>query len=141
MALVHAIGLDHLVIRCADVERSLDFYGDVLGLEPVRVEQWRRGEVPFPSVRITPTTIIDLFEGTSDGTNVDHICLEIETTDLDELARKFPESRRGDHLFGAQGHASSLYVRDPDENVVELRAYDHRPGVQSNRADDRSAER
>ena len=33
----------------------------MLGLEPERVDEWRRGEVLFPSVRITPTTIIDLF--------------------------------------------------------------------------------
>lgn len=124
MALVKTIGLDHVVFRCADVEASLTFYVDLLGLEPVRVEQWRRGDVPFPSVRITPTTIIDLFGSPSDGTNVDHVCLEIEPTDLDELADMFPDSHRGDHLFGAQGHASSLYVHDPDGNQIELRSYD-----------------
>lgn len=124
MALVKTVGLDHIVIRCSDVEESLTFYVDLLGLEPVRVEQWRRGDIPFPSVRITPTTIIDLFDGAGDGTNVDHICLEIEPTDLDELADAFADSHRGDHLFGAQGHASSLYVRDPDGNGIELRSYD-----------------
>lgn len=123
MALVRTIGLDHVVLRCADIEASLAFYIDVLGLEPLRVEQWRRGEVPFPSVRITPTTIIDLFAGSNDGTNVDHICLEIEPTDFGELAEAFPDSRRGDNLFGAQGQASSLYVRDPDGNTIELRSY------------------
>lgn len=124
MALVRIIGLDHVVIRCADVEASLAFYVDALGLEPERVEEWRRGDAPFPSVRITPATIIDLFDMPSDGTNVDHICLEIEPADLDELADSFPESHRSDHLFGAQGYASSLYVRDPDGNTIELRAYD-----------------
>ncbi|MGA9276936.1 VOC family protein [Ilumatobacter sp.] len=123
MALVRTIGLDHVVLRCADIEASLAFYVDVLGLEPERVESWRRGDVPFPSVRITPTTIIDLFDGPGDGANVDHICLEIEPTDLDDLAVSFPESRRGDHLFGARGLASSLYVHDPDGNTIELRSY------------------
>ncbi len=124
MALVKTIGLDHVVLRCGDVEASLRFYVDQLGLEPERVAEWRRGEVPFPSVRITATTIIDLFGEPGDGTNVDHICLEIEPTDLDELAGSFPNSRRGDLLFGAQGYASSLYVRDPDGNTIELRSYD-----------------
>ena len=50
------------MLRVADVERSLAFYCDTLGLEGERVEEWRRKEVPFPSVRITPTTIVDLFE-------------------------------------------------------------------------------
>ena len=54
------VGLDHLVIDVADVERSLAFYVGELGLEPVRVDEWRRGEVLFPSVRVDPTTIIDL---------------------------------------------------------------------------------
>lgn len=124
MSLVKTVGLDHVVLRCADVEASLAFYVDSLGLEPERVDQWRRGDVPFPSVRITPTTIIDLFNGASEGTNVDHMCLEIESIDLDELADAFPDSHRGDHLFGAQGYASSLYVRDPDGNQIELRSYD-----------------
>ena len=77
----------------------------------------------FPSVRITPTTIIDLFEAPRDGQNLDHFCLVIEPADLDALATEFPDSRRADGLFGAQGFASSLYVKDPDGNTVELRSY------------------
>ena len=48
MALVKVIGLDHVVLRCADIEKSLAFYCDTLGLEPERVEEWRRrrGAVP-----------------------------------------------------------------------------------------------
>ncbi len=103
MALVKTIGLDHVVLRCADIETSLRFYVDQLGLEPERVDEWRRGEVLFPSVRITAATIIDLFGEPGDGTNVDHLCLEIEPADLDVLADAFPGSHRGDLLFGAQG--------------------------------------
>ena len=125
MSVVKPVGLDHIVLKCADVEASLSFYIDVLGLEPVRVEQWRDGDAPFPSVRITPTTIIDLVHGEPDGFNVEHICLVIEPTDLDDLARAFPGSRRDDQLFGAQGLASSLYVNAPDGNTVELRHYGH----------------
>lgn len=116
-------GLDHVVLRVADVERSLAFYAGTLGLVPERVDEWRRGEAPFPSVRVTATTIIDLFAGERDGTNVDHLCFVIAATDLDELAARFPDSRRADGLFGAQGLASSLYVHDPDGNTIELRSY------------------
>ena len=116
-------GLDHVVVCCADVERSLTFYCDELGLAPVRVEEWRRGEVPFPSVRVTPTTILDLFESKPDGVNVDHLCLVVEPTDLDAVAAAFPGSRRADGMFGAQGYASSVYITDPDGTTIELRCY------------------
>ena len=120
---IRVIGFDHAVLCCADVERSLTFYCDTLGLEPVRVEEWRRGEVPFPSVRVTPTTIIDLFGQQPDGVNLDHICLVLEPTDLEALAAAFPGSRRADKVYGAQGYASSVYVTDPDGNTVELWCY------------------
>ena len=121
------VGFDHLVLKVADVERSLAFYCDELGLEPVRVDEWRAGEVLFPSVRITETAIIDLLAGDRTGDNVDHFCLVVAPTDLGALAAsgRFDVVGDGpvDGLFGAQGLATSLYVRDPDGNVVELRAY------------------
>lgn len=120
---IRVIGFDHAVLCCADVERSLTFYCDTLGLEPMRVDEWRRGEVPFPSVRVSPTTIIDLFAHEPDGVNLDHICLVVEPTDLDEVAGAFPGSHRADHNFGAQGYAASVYITDPDGNTVELRCY------------------
>jgi len=124
---MRVVGLDHVVLNVADVERSLSWYCDLLGLEPVRVEEWRRGEAPFPSVRVDETTIVDLVAAERTGTNVDHLCFVIEPTDLDALAAsgRFDVVGDGpvDGLFGAQGDASSLYVRDPDGNVVELRAY------------------
>ena len=54
---VRAIGIDHIVVLTADVERSLAFYVDRLGLAPMRVEEFRRGEVFFPSVRVNESTI------------------------------------------------------------------------------------
>jgi catechol 2,3-dioxygenase-like lactoylglutathione lyase family enzyme len=125
--MVRVIGLDHIVLRTTDIERSLAFYCDQLGLEPERVEEWRRGEVLFPSVRIDATTIVDLFAGERDGTNLDHLCLVVEPTDLQALAESLEPGREAnavhDGLYGAQGFASSVYVHDPDGNVVELRSY------------------
>jgi catechol 2,3-dioxygenase-like lactoylglutathione lyase family enzyme len=124
---VKVVGFDHLVLRVADVERSLAFYCEELGLAGERVEEWRAGEVLFPSVRITDTALIDLLAAARTGDNVDHFCLVIEPTDLAALAAsgRFDVVGHGptDGLFGAQGFATSLYVRDPDGNVVELRAY------------------
>ena len=121
-------GLDHIVLTVADARRSLAWYG-ALGLEPLRVAAWEAGEAPFPSVRIDATTIIDLVEGPRTGANLDHLCLVVEPLDLAELAAspdldvvEGPVAR-----WGAQGMATSIYVRDPDTNVVELRHYGPAP--------------
>ena len=122
---VTVTGLDHLVLNVADTERSLAFYVGELGLEPDRVEEWRRGEVFFPSVRLDATTIIDLLQHTRDGSNVDHFCVVVEPMDLTALAAsgRFDVVDGPDQRYGAQGNGTSLYVRDPDGNVVELRHY------------------
>ena len=122
---IRVTGLDHIVLNVADVERSLRFYLDELGLEPVRIEEWRAGQVPFPSVRVDEGTILDLLDADRSGVNADHFCLVVEATDFDALK----ESGRFDVVdgpgrrFGARGNGISLYVRDPDGNIVELRYY------------------
>ena len=122
---VQVQGFDHVVLTVADVERSLAWYVDVLGLEPLRVEEWRRGEVFFPSVRVTGETIIDLFAGERTGKNLDHLCLVVAPTDLEAVkaSGRFDVVDGPDKRWGAQGDGMSLYVRDPDGNVVELRHY------------------
>ncbi|PKV89589.1 VOC family protein [Streptomyces sp. TLI_146] len=116
---------DHLVLNVQDVERALDFYTGPLGLEPVRVEEWRAGKVPFPSVRVSPTMIIDLFDRPRGESNVDHICLVVDPLDWQQVidagtltVLEGPVSR-----FGARGSATSVYVQDPEGNTVELRWY------------------
>jgi catechol 2,3-dioxygenase-like lactoylglutathione lyase family enzyme len=125
---VRVTGFDHLVLVVADVERSLAWYCGELGLAGERVDEWRRGEVLFPSLRIDEHTLIDLLAGERAGVNVDHLCLVIEPADLAALAATGRFEVVGDGpaggLFGARGFAASLYVRDPDGNTVELRSYD-----------------
>ena len=125
-AVVRVTGLDHVVLVVADVERSLRWYRDVLGLPGVRVEEWRRGDAPFASVRVDDSTIIDLVAGDRTGTNVAHLCLVIAPTDLDAVAASgdFDVAGGPAQLFGAQGMGRGFYVRDPDGNVVELRCYE-----------------
>jgi catechol 2,3-dioxygenase-like lactoylglutathione lyase family enzyme len=123
---VDVTGLDHIVLRCADVETTLAWYTDLLGLQPVRVEQWREGSAPFPSLRVDATTIIDLIGG-NDGSPgaLDHICLVVEPTDLAALAAsgRFQVLDGPGTRYGARGDGTSLYVRDPDGLTVELRHY------------------
>jgi catechol 2,3-dioxygenase-like lactoylglutathione lyase family enzyme len=117
-------GLDHIVLNVADVRRSLDFYVGTLGLEPMQVEEWEAGQAFFPSVRIDAGTIIDLLQQGSTGHNVDHVCLVVED-DVETLAAR-------DDLVveegpcvrsGARGDGLSIYVRDPDGNLLELKNY------------------
>jgi catechol 2,3-dioxygenase-like lactoylglutathione lyase family enzyme len=123
--MVKAVGLDHVVLNVADIERSLAWYCGELGLEGVRVAEWRRGEVPFASVRVDDDTIIDLLKADRTGQNVDHVCLVIEPTDLEAVkaSGRFEVLSGPARRFGAQGDGLSLYVRDPDGNLVELRHY------------------
>ncbi|MBM9617514.1 VOC family protein [Streptomyces zhihengii] len=116
---------DHVVLNVEDVERSLAFYCGPLGLEPVRVEEWRAGKVPFPSVRISPTAIIDLFRRPRGTSNVDHICLVVDPLDWQEVidSGRFTVLEGPVGRFGARGDATSVYVEDPDGNTVELRWY------------------
>ncbi len=118
-------GLDHIVLVCADVERTLAWYCDLLGLEPERADEWRRGEVFFPSVRVDRSTIIDLLAGEPTDGRLDHFCLVVEPTNLDAIAAsgEFDVVDGPGRRFGARGDATSLYVRDPDGTVVELRYY------------------
>lgn len=125
-------GLDHIVLNTPDPERALGWYTEVLGLAGERVEEWRRGEVPFPSVRVDAGTIIDLFEADpgSDGEprvcNLDHLCLVMPAADWEEMlgAGLIPVERGPANVFGARGLGVSIYTRDPDGNLVELRHYD-----------------
>lgn len=118
-------GLDHVVLVVRDVEASLRWYCEVLGLDAERVEAWRDGRVPFPSVRLGPTTIFDLLAGEPDGRNVDHVAVTVDGVDLDDLAASgdFDVAGGPADLFGAQGQGRGLYVRDPDGHVIELRTY------------------
>ena len=131
------VEMDHIVLNVSDVDRSLHFYCDLLELEPERVEEYRAGKAPFPSVRITPDTIIDLFpprmadsapaaEGRRE--NLNHFCLVVDTDNLldvrDKLATAgFPSHEGPVNRWGARGNAVSIYLKDPDGNTVEIRTY------------------
>lgn len=116
---------DHVVLNVADVERSLAFYCGPLGLEPVRVDEWRAGKAPFPSVRVSADTIIDLVARERGESNVDHICLVVEPLDWQEVidSGTFTVLEGPGNRYGARGDAQAIYVRDPDGNTVELRWY------------------
>ena len=124
--------LDHIVLKSPDVEHSLAFYCGVLGLEGVRVDEWRAGENRFPSIRVTADTIIDIFAtddpfAESVGQQLDHYCLVIEPGGLDEVLEQVvafglepgPKMSR----WGAHGRGESSYMASPEGVQLELRHY------------------
>jgi catechol-2,3-dioxygenase len=131
---IQILEIDHIVIRCKDVEHQMKFYVDILGLEPYRVDEYRAGKVFFPSVRVNDGMIIDLFprpneEPVGDGPrNLDHYCLTIAPTDLNKVAARLQEQGvtvEGEpkKRSGARGDGYSIYARDFEGNRVELRYY------------------
>ena len=132
--LVKITELDHIGLRVKDVEASLRFYSELLGLKAERVDEWRKGEIGFPSVRLNADTLIDFFlsekkvDNENKEINQDHFCLVVEPTDMEHLKTRLEELGVRIHAgpgrrWGAHGDATSLYLYDPDQNVVELRHY------------------
>ncbi len=121
-------GIDHVVFRVRDPEATAGWWRQTFGLEAERLAEWRRGEVPFVSVRVSGSAIIDLVAGERPGgvvDNVDHVAFEVTDVDLDELtAGGSLDVEWGPRdLFGARGTGRGLYLRDPDGNRIELRSY------------------
>ncbi len=116
--------LDHVVLRCRDIPRALEFYTGVLGLtEERRIEQIGLVQLRAGAsmIDLVPTDRRD-----EPGRNVDHVCLGIEAADLVEVARYLrgagvqvmgEPARR----YGARGMGMSIYVLDPEGNTVELK--------------------
>ena len=123
---------DHTNWWVKDVERSLAFYRDVLGLEPFGLEAYERGEHPLVSLRVTPEFILHLrpdptFEPASTG-GYDHLALVVEDTTPDALAEYLEAAgveieNRSENVIGARGSGQALYVRDPDGYLIELKFY------------------
>ncbi len=134
--------IDHVVLWVESPKLALEFYVDVLGLAPVRAEDFEEDRASFPSVRLNETTILDLMDrskvsvvreftgGDSGGAPINHICLSMNASDYASLTARLVEhgvelKSGGEKAFGARGHAEhSVYFRDPDGNVLEIRHYD-----------------
>lgn len=129
--------LDHIVLNVGDIEHSLKFYIDILGLQGERVNEFREGKVGFPSVRINADTIIDLFPKKEraesaarekNNGNLNHFCLVVGANDfagaVEHLQAHSITIREGPvSRWGARGRATSVYFLDPDGNEIEIRAY------------------
>ena len=134
-ARMRVTAMDHIVLNVADIDCSLDFYTQVLGLKGERVDEFKAGKVGFPSVRINEATIIDLFplkgkapSGEKINGNLNHFCLVVDAADfptaVEHLKQNQVAIREGPvSRWGARGRATSVYFLDPDGNEIEIRAY------------------
>ena len=128
---MQVLGLDHLVINVADLDRSPAFYGEVLGMEVLRLDQVSRGEAGFVSVRASTGSIIDLRPSgpRSHGQeNVDHFCLVVDSPDMEALRKELLSRGVDVHgtastRWGARGTGMAFTISDPDGNKIELKSY------------------
>jgi len=135
--------LDHIVLWTQNLPRSMDFYTRVVGLAPVRFDEFESNRAPFPSVRVCEDAIIDLVPtddaaGTdsltkttgSAGHPVNHVCLAMSKSEYEALdgrlrAAGVDTGARLSPTYGARGWAPhGFYFADPDGNVVEARYYE-----------------
>jgi len=124
--------IDHVVLRCRDIQAMLDFYRDVLGLDVAKRNE-RLGMIHLRAgsamVDLIPMAQLptdrDGPASTATSHNMDHLCLRIEPFDVARLEAYF--GARGIMLgelrvrFGAEGDGTSFYLQDPEGNRVELK--------------------
>ena len=125
-------GLDHVVLRVTDLDRARDFYCDVLGC---RVEVFQK-KIGLLQLR-AGDSLIDLVPvdgklgrmgGAApgvEGRNMDHFCLRVRPFDVGaimaHLRHHGVDPGTVEQRYGAEGMGPSIYLKDPDGNVVELK--------------------
>jgi catechol 2,3-dioxygenase-like lactoylglutathione lyase family enzyme len=121
------LGLDHVVLRVRDQEIARRFYCDVLGCTLERLNarlslvQLRFGQQLIDLLPAPPDGL-----GSADERGIDHVCLSIRCADLERVAGVL--RARGVRIegevvqrYGAWGDGPSLYIRDPDDYLIELK--------------------
>lgn len=126
------LGLDHVVIRVCDVEASLRFYRDILGcsvertLEALGLTQLRCGRSLIDLVDVnSPLGEIGGGPAGQENRNMDHFAIELGRFSEPEIVQYLRahgvEPGEVAVRYGAGGNGPSMYIRDPDGNVVELK--------------------
>ncbi|MEA2681195.1 MAG: glyoxylase family protein [Candidatus Binataceae bacterium] len=121
--------IDHVVLSCRDQSRMIDFYTRVLGLS----EERRIEAIGLIQLR-AGASLIDLVPATEarseSARNVDHFCLGVEIANMNEAvgylrANAIEIIGEPAMRYGARGMGLSIYIRDPEGNVVELKQMPH----------------
>jgi glyoxylase I family protein len=124
--------LDHLVLRVTDLPAMMAFYTDVLGCPVEKIQenlglyQLRAGSALIDLVPVDgPLGQKGGAPPAAEGRNLDHFCLRVDPVDATAIithlrahgADPAPVASR----YGAEGQGPSIYVSDPEGNVVELK--------------------
>lgn len=131
-------GLDHLVLRVVDLDAMLRFYVDALSCTVER----RRDDIGLVQLRAGAALIdLALVSGQlgraggaapgKEGRNMDHLCLRVEPFDeaaiREQLGRFGLQAGAVQRRYGAEGFGPSIYLADPEGNVVELKGPPDKP--------------
>ncbi|WP_416897407.1 MAG: VOC family protein [Minwuia sp.] len=114
--------IDHVVLKVQNMDRALAFYTGLLGCKVERTVE-RLGLVQMRA----GACMIDLVpaDGPVQGPNMDHFCIRIEPWDARAIRRELEthgvEAPEPVTRYGAEGDGPSIYIEDPDGNVVELK--------------------
>jgi glyoxylase I family protein len=124
--------IDHVVLRVIDLARMERFYRGVLGCGEVRRQidiglvQLRAGSAMLDLVPVDGK--LGRMGGAapgSEGRNLDHVCFRVEPFDAAairaHLAAHGVEAGPVESRFGAEGEGPSIYLRDPEGNMIELK--------------------
>jgi glyoxylase I family protein len=124
-AAVHIAAIDHVVLRVADLDRAIAFYGKVLGcriertLEKPKLVQLRAGGSLIDLVPAGPQP------AAAGAGNMDHFALRLEAFDAAALAAHLRQQGVAvgevHERYGAEGYGPSIYITDPDGNTLELK--------------------
>jgi glyoxylase I family protein len=124
--------IDHVVLRVVDLDAMIRFYCDVLGCSIER-QQIEIGLVQLRAGRsLVDLVPIDGKLGKAggaapgvEGRNVDHICFRVEPFDADQIRTELEAAGMGagnvESRYGAEGEGPSIYLSDPEGNMIELK--------------------
>ncbi|MDB5410679.1 MAG: family virulence protein [Rhodospirillales bacterium] len=133
MAVIVATGLDHVVLRVADLDRAMHFYRDILGCPVDKIQadlglwQLRAGSALIDLIPLDGRLGSAGGAGPgAEGHNLDHFCLRLASWDekalREHLAAHGIAIVESGPRYGAEGTGPSIYVKDPDGTTVELKA-------------------
>jgi len=128
MEMLNVTGLDHLGLKVTDMDKTLHFYHDVLGLEVVHTSGphdngGRSATLRAGSQKLDVFYRPDFVSTDRDKpVGMDHLCLTLDGDSMEAVLEHLREQQL-DVMWGpvTRHGTTSVYVFDPDGIHVELR--------------------